>query len=353
MPHVRPTVLVVDDDNETRAEYATWLSDAGYRCVTAADTPTALWLAHRFSPDAVVIDVGRSRERLKLAACLADQHSTTAVIVTSTGRRSPLPSMPTGVCRHLRKPTQPGELVSAVKDAASMKHAADVSAREHRRGLETIITQRQQRLGDLMATATSADDAHDALRATFGDQPPALLTHARRVAQTAAMMAETLYLAESDARIVHGAALLHDIGKLTLPEPILFGHTTVGEVELQALGNHHERTLALLARAPRLRAIARVVEFVHARWDGTGMPWGLAGEDIPLSARVVAVADALDGAVNGTRGSIDPDARFGVLTRGAGTRLDPDLVRVFLHTLDRPRFPSTGDSDQGLGATCS
>jgi hypothetical protein len=68
---------------------------------------------------------------------------------------------------------------------------------------------------------------------------------------------------------------------------------------------------------------------------------------------VVAVADALDGAVNGTRGSIDPDARYGVLTRGAGTRLDPDLVRVFLHTLDSPRFPPADDSDQGLGASCS
>ena len=353
MPHVRPTVLVVDDDNETRAEYATWLSDAGYRCVTAADTPTALWLAHRFSPDAVVIDVGRNRERLKLATCLGDEHSSAAVIVTSTGRWSPLESLPSGVCCHLRKPSQPAELVAAVKEAASMKQAADASARERRRDLDAIIAKRQQRLGDLMAAAATADAAHDALRATFGSQPPALLSHARRVAQTAAALAEALYLPESESQLIHGAALLHDIGKLTLPEPVLLGHATIGDAELEALGNHHARTLALLIRAPRFNAIAAVVEFVHARWDGTGMPWGVAGDDIPLSARVVAVADAIDSAMTGTRGSIDPDSRYGVLTRGAGTRLDPDLVRVFLHTIDTNRISPQDDSDHGLGASCS
>ena len=354
MHRVRPTVLVVDDDHDTRVEFATWLSDAGFRCITAGDTPTALWFARRLSPDAVVVDLGRRHERLRLARSLGDKHSTVSVIVTSPSNARPLPALPDGVCCHVTKPAASAELVAAVQRATRIRQEAEASSREHQRTVAVAVANRQQLLGEIIAAAPTAEGAFDALRATFPRVMPALFSHARRVAQTADQLANALFMSGPLARVMHGAALLHDIGKLTLPESVLLGEDVAGDAEMDALGNHHARTLALIASAPALAPVGRVVEFVHARWDGAGIPWGLAGEDIPIAARVIALADALDAARNGAPlGLLAPEARYGVLTRGAGTRLDPELVRVYLHAVESPALAATLHSSRHDGAPCS
>jgi response regulator RpfG family c-di-GMP phosphodiesterase len=199
------------------------------------------------------------------------------------------------------------------------------------------LTSRQRRLGDVIADAPSAEAAHTALRRTFGRRVPALFAHARRVSHLAAALAEALSVPTALAGQIRDAALVHDIGKLVLPADVLRGDHPLDDDEIEALGNHHARTLDLLDRAPALAPLTSIVAHVEARWDGMGIPWGLAGNHIPIGARIVAVADAADAGRSRSRGTSPAiDARYGVLTRSAGVRLDPDLVRVCLQTLDAP-----------------
>jgi putative two-component system response regulator len=330
----RPTVLVVDDDSDTRCNFATWLSDAGYSCMTVEDAASALWYARRLSPVAALIDVGRNHERLRLVSSLGHEQSATGVVVTSSTRAAKqLPILPSSVCCHVVKPSAPEEIIAAVKRASSMRREAEALAIDRRRMLAT----RQQRLGDAIADVRSAETAFTALRHLFGSRVPALFAHSRRVAHTAASLARALLLGPATVGQVRDAALLHDIGKLVLPNDVLRGETALDDIDIEALGNHHERTLDLLHRAPALAAAASIVEHVEARWDGTGLPCGLAGQDIPIGARIVAVADAVDAGRSRSReNAAGIDGRICVLTRGAGARLDPDLVRVCLHTMDAP-----------------
>ena len=354
MRRPRPTVVIVDDDNDTQYNFASWLSEAGYSCMTTEDGAIAMWYARRLGPVAALIDVGARRERMRLASSLAHEFPSTGVVLTaSVAAARHLPASPVDVCCQVVKPSSPEEIVDAVRRAQALRQRPGTDLSVERAALGATIARRQQRLADAMARATSADAAHAALRHTFGGRVPALFAHARRVAQTSRLLAQALFLPAETAEEVAGAALLHDIGKLTLPEAVLHGDMPLGDTEIDALGNHHERTLQLLAGAPSLTSIAAIVEHVQARWDGTGMPWGLAGQHIHMGARIVAVADAVD-ATRGRSGAGAPlGARYTALARGAGTRLDPDLVRVCLHTLAASDVAVADTTRRKAGLRCS
>jgi HD-GYP domain-containing protein (c-di-GMP phosphodiesterase class II) len=265
-----------------------------------------------------------------------------------------LPAAPSDVCCQVVKPSTPDEIVDAVQRAHALRQRPGTDLSPDRAAVGAVITRRQERLTAAIANTPTADAACAALRHTFGSRVPSLFAHSRRVAQTARLLTEALFLPVETADDVAGAALLHDIGKLTLPEGVLHGDLPLGDAEIEALGNHHARTLALLSRAPALSAITAIVEHVQARWDGTGMPWGLAGQHIHLGARIVAIADAVDAARSRQGAPGAPiDVRYTVLARGAGTRLDPDLVRVCLHSLETSGATAAAAMRHKVGYRCS
>jgi HD-GYP domain-containing protein (c-di-GMP phosphodiesterase class II) len=127
------------------------------------------------------------------------------------------------------------------------------------------------------------------------------------------------------------AARLHDIGKLAIPAPILSKPTPLDPVEWVAIRRHPIIGEQILVWVPQLRGSAPLIRHSHERWDGTGYPDGLAGEAIPLAARVFAVADALDALTTDRPyrpASAFPQAREEVY-RGAGTQFDPAVVDAF------------------------
>jgi response regulator RpfG family c-di-GMP phosphodiesterase len=166
-----------------------------------------------------------------------------------------------------------------------------------------------------------------------------LLGHARRVGSTAARLAAALHLEPRAQADIRSAGLFHDLGKLSLPEAVLLGNAPLGDLEMEALIEHRERTLDLLGGHVAFAGAASVLAHVFERWDGRGYPEGLSGRAIPFGSRIVAAADLLDvvrtgHAVEGR--AADPAAVRAALEREAGARLDPDLVRVLLHLVDDP-----------------
>lgn len=139
------------------------------------------------------------------------------------------------------------------------------------------------------------------------------------------------------------AALLHDLGKLALPQEVLDKPSSLSDSEWQAVGEHPRIGQVILEQATSMRDAIPIVLHHHERWDGTGYPHGLRGEEIPLGARIVAVADAYHAMVHERpyRQALSHDQALSELRRYAGTQFDPTVVEVFIAIFDEA-IPSDG-----------
>ena len=178
--------------------------------------------------------------------------------------------------------------------------------------------------------------ACDALVAVMSACAPDLYAHARRVARLATATARTMDLPPHLVEQIEQAALLHDIGKLAFSE---HGDQAPGPDELQAvLVRQHVRIgFDVLSIVPPLRSVASIVIAVHERWDGFGYPAGLRGTEIPVAARLIAIADAYEVLTSAHvyRGGMSRDEANTEIVRGAGTYFDPDIVHAWLRASDR------------------
>jgi len=157
--------------------------------------------------------------------------------------------------------------------------------------------------------------------------------HTQRVGQTSALIARALGLSQVQVELIRLAAPLHDIGKIGIPDPVLLkpGKLTVEEFEI--IKTHTTIGARILAGShfPVLQLAEEISLTHHERWDGAGYPRGLKGEAIPLSGRIVAVADAFDAMTNRPyRKPLPMEEAWAALRDGAGTQWDKSVVETFV-----------------------
>jgi putative nucleotidyltransferase with HDIG domain len=162
--------------------------------------------------------------------------------------------------------------------------------------------------------------------------------HAQEVADLAVEVARRVGLDEDGLRAVELGALLHDIGKIRVPESILNKPGPLSPDEWDVMRGHPEAGETILAPIAALASVLPIVRSSHERWDGCGYPDRLAGNDIPLGARVVAVCDAYRAMVEPRpyRSERDPVWAQGELQANAGTQFDPACVEALLAVVDEP-----------------
>jgi HD-GYP domain-containing protein (c-di-GMP phosphodiesterase class II) len=179
-------------------------------------------------------------------------------------------------------------------------------------------------------------EAVGALIAATEAKDPYLLGHARRVCRLAVRIGEHLRLPDARLRAVANGALLHDVGKLGLPDAVLNKPGTLTDDEYSTLKEHAARGHEIVARVPALLSAAPAIRSHHERLDGSGYPDGLAGEQVPLEARIVGVADVWDALTSDRvyRPAWSPAAARELLTREAGTTLDERCVAALFKVLD-------------------
>ena len=165
--------------------------------------------------------------------------------------------------------------------------------------------------------------------------------HVRRVSGYATAIGHRMGLAPSTLEQISLAGFLHDIGKIGTPESILLKPALLTDEERAIMQLHSERGARMLAGVPSMHDVALAVRHHHEHFDGTGYPEGLRGEQIPLTSRIIHVADAYDAMTSPRqfRNARDHEAALKVLQDKAGTQFDPEVVRVFgeLETLARIR----------------
>jgi len=206
-------------------------------------------------------------------------------------------------------------------DASQALHVAD----------ERLYAQKHSRRGE-------SDRTMHALLEALALREPQLQEHLEGVGSLAIETGRMLGLRRDELDELVRAAQLHDLGKLAVPDEILHKPGELDEREWAFVRQHTLVGERILRASPALRNVASIVRSTHERWDGGGYPDGLAGDDIPLAARIIGVCDAYD-AMTSTRpyrAALSPEEALVELERGAGTQFDPTVARVLsAHVRDR------------------
>jgi two-component system cell cycle response regulator len=180
------------------------------------------------------------------------------------------------------------------------------------------------------------------------EREPHFGTHLAGVARLAVALGRAVHLDAEELDVVTRGARLHDVGKMAVPDEILRKPAPLDEREWEVMRSHTLTGERILASAPALVPVAKLVRSTHERWDGNGYPDGLAREQIPLGARIIFVCDAYEAMIEERpyRTSKSPQGALAELRRCAGTQFDPRLVELFSSHV----FPALAEDGLPAGA---
>lgn len=156
--------------------------------------------------------------------------------------------------------------------------------------------------------------------------------HSSRVAYYATELAKAKKLNSDMVEMVRQAALLHDVGKISIPEHILNKNGRLTDEEYEIIKGHVEASIDIIRHLPSLDYVIPAVIGHHERYDGKGYPRRIAGEDIPLTARILCIADSFDAMTSGRcyRAPMEVERALAIITEEAGKQFDPELARLFV-----------------------
>lgn len=332
------TVLVVDDDTGVRELLCRWLDAGGYCATAACDADEALGVM-KTAPAAVALcDIRMpGHDGLWLADRIRHEHPDTAVIM-ATGVQdvgAAVESLRQGVVDYLTKPFGRERLREAVWRGIEW-HRAARDSRRWRESLEGEMRGRHARLSSAIAALhIDSDEALDAMLSMLTMSDREAYAHAYRVAALSVSVARSLELTAPEVATVERGALLHDIGKLAMPEALLRKPAPLTTEEQMLIRLHPVLGSQLIANVPYLSTAAAVVRDAHERVDGLGYPRGLRGDDVWIGARVVSVADAYDTMTRPRvfRDAITPIEAFLELERCSDTQFDRRAVGALKYVL--------------------
>ncbi len=161
--------------------------------------------------------------------------------------------------------------------------------------------------------------------------------HSLRVTLYSLILAKELGLDDITLEEIETAGLLHDIGKVGIPQKILCKPGKLTDEEFEIMKSHPEQGEKIVKKIKKLKIISNWLKTHHERWDGKGYPLGLKGEDIPISARIIAIADTYD-AMTSTRSyrkALDHATAIAEIERCAGSQFDPNLASLFIKNQDK------------------
>lgn len=171
----------------------------------------------------------------------------------------------------------------------------------------------------------------DMVVTTLDARDPYTFEHSYRVAYIAEMLAEAMCLPQSQCRLIHHAAHLHDIGKIGVSDKVLNKPGKLTNEERLELQLHPSIGCTILSKTPEFATMARIVRHHHERWDGTGYPDGLRGEEIPLESRIIGLADAFDAITSHRpyRATKSHEWALDEISRHSGSQFCKECVDVF------------------------
>ena len=336
----RPTVemeniLVVDDEEAIREVVSTMLESKGYHCTSVHNGRAAQDQVKRTTPDLVLSDmIMPEMDGIKLLEWMRQYDPDVPVIMVTAIHdiSTALEAIRRGAYDYILKPFEKDQLFLGVGRALQHRRLV-IENRSYQRGLEQEVEERTAQLrGALAQLEQSYDETLEALGSALDLRDAETEGHCQRVTAFCIEIAKALGVLEPHLSILARAAFLNEIVKMAIPDKILLKAGPLEEQEKQIMTKHCQDGYNMLIRIPFLRDAAEIVLAHQEFYDGSGYPRGLKGEQIPLGARIFAIADTMDAMTSDRpyrRGLSMSHARDEI-RRCAGTQFDPAVVDVFL-----------------------
>ena len=327
-------VLIVDDEPSVRKLLATLLSQAGVCCSPAANPNEALSMLEKSSFAAVISDLrmGETSGFELLREVRASYPHIAFLMATGVDDvRVGVQAMKLGADDYLLKPFDIEVVLLSLQRALDRKQL-ESAVENYRRHLEEMVSQRTQQLRVAM---TELEHSHSATLEALGsaidlrDGPTA--GHSRRVLFYSVTIAEEIGGMEDQLKTLGMGAWLHDIGKLAIPDSVLLKPGALDEQERQIMQRHVRLGYDLVKGIPFLSDAAEVILAHHERYNGSGYPRGLRGHDIPMCARIFAVADSFDAMTSDRpyRSALPVHTARAEIDSARGELFDPEIVDAF------------------------
>jgi len=311
-------MLVVDDDELVRETFAAMLSDEGYAVRCAASGSDALRCLTEATFDMMLCDIfmpdQNGFELLELVTALYPDMP--VILITAFGDVAMArDALNLGACDFITKPCSSGELPIVVERNLTRQILLRKNAQRHK-----------------LALQTSNETVLDALLSALNTRDTETKGHSERVTAYTMEIADCMGIGAGEMYHIERGALLHDIGKIGVPDRILLKPEALTPAEWVEMRKHPVIGYDMCSKIEMLRFAAKVVLHHHEAWDGSGYPGGLAGKNIPLGSRIFAVADTLDAMTSDRpyRAAVSFDIARAEIEKFSGRQFDPEVVEAFL-----------------------
>jgi putative two-component system response regulator len=331
------SIIVVDDEPLVRDLLSRWLTDAGYSCRHAGCAEEAWEAIQEGDVDLLTLDVNLpGASGLELLARVKESLPDTEAIML-TGRadvQAAVSALSTGASGYLIKPVSSEELLFQV-DRCLERRRLVIENRQYTHHLEDRV---QRHTHDIRLA--HEETIHRLVAASrYRDEETG--AHIRRVGLYSELLAEAIGRPANEVEWMRMAAPMHDVGKIGIPDAILRKPGKLTPAEYDVMKTHTLIGAKILegSSSPMLQLAHEIALFHHEHWDGQGYPSGAAAEEIPESARIVALVDVYDALTQDRvyRPALGEAEALDVLEQGRGKHFDPFILRVFLSLVPEVR----------------
>ena len=336
--------LVVEDDNAVRRDVIKLLDRNGCRCVPASAAEEARALLETDEFDIVLTNIDLpGGSGLDLLMHISSQYKDVAAIVVTQVNDAKVAraAMDAGAYSYVIKPFDDNEMLIAVSGAL-MRRKVENDNRNQMMRLEQMVSKRNDEMwayvGELEKTQRDMRLLQDetirrlSLAAEFRDDETP--RHIERMSRYCALIADRIGFDSDRCELIQTASALHDVGKIGVPDEILLKPGSLDPEEWAIMQRHCEIGHRILtgSNAPVLVLAAEIALSHHERMDGSGYPRRLKGEEIPIEARIAAIADVFDALTSDKvyREAFSFDKAIEIMMDGRGTHFDPQLLDAFL-----------------------
>lgn len=329
-------VLIVDDEDSIREVVSSMLSSSGFVCTQAQSGREALSLLQSGEEFELMLSdmmMPVMDGEALLAATKERFPDIPVVMVTAMHDISiALNAIRNGAYDYLLKPFDREQLLATVRRALENRRLK-LENRKYQTELESLVTARTEQVRQALASLErSYDITLEALGNALDLKDAETEGHSKRVTAFTIAIARAMGISGDQIRIIARGAFLHDIGKMAIPDAILRKPGALDPEETAIMREHCFRGYQILRRIPFLTEASEIVYSHQEKFDGTGYPRGLKGEEIPLGARIFSVADTLDAMTSDRpyRAKLPLSAARDEIQKWSGRQFDPQVVKTFL-----------------------